>query len=111
MSKVYTVAVVGGGIGRSHIVEGYLPNADRFKVIAETAFAEAQVSAEAAAAVLVNTEEDIGQLRAKIAVLTEQRHGQGRQAHGEHREGHGDDQGAAPSLLAIGFGAERNDLE
>ena len=34
MSKVYTVAVVGGGIGRSHIVEGYLPNADRFKVIA-----------------------------------------------------------------------------
>ena len=34
MSDVYTVAVVGCGIGRSHIVEGYLPNADRFKVIA-----------------------------------------------------------------------------
>src|SRR5690349_20688606 len=34
MSKVYTVAVVGGGIGRSHIVEGYVPNADKFKVIA-----------------------------------------------------------------------------
>jgi predicted dehydrogenase len=34
MSKVYTVAVVGGGIGRSHIVEGYLPNSDRFKVLA-----------------------------------------------------------------------------
>jgi predicted dehydrogenase len=34
MSKVYTVAVVGGGIGRSHIVEGYVPNADKFKVLA-----------------------------------------------------------------------------
>jgi predicted dehydrogenase len=34
MSKVYTVAVVGGGIGRSHIVEGYAPNADKFKVLA-----------------------------------------------------------------------------
>jgi predicted dehydrogenase len=34
MSKVYTVAVVGGGIGRSHIVEGYGPNKDRFKVLA-----------------------------------------------------------------------------
>ena len=26
MSRVYTVAVVGGGIGRSHIVEGYETN-------------------------------------------------------------------------------------
>ncbi len=34
MSRVYTVAVVGGGIGRSHIVEGYEPNKDQFKVIA-----------------------------------------------------------------------------
>ncbi len=34
MSKVYTVAVVGGGIGRSHIVEGYETNKDRFKVLA-----------------------------------------------------------------------------
>lgn len=34
MSKVYTVAVVGGGIGRSHIIEGYAPNADKFKVLA-----------------------------------------------------------------------------
>jgi predicted dehydrogenase len=34
MSRVYTVAVVGGGIGKSHIVEGYEPNKDRFKVIA-----------------------------------------------------------------------------
>ena len=33
MSRAYTVAVVGGGIGRSHIVEGYLPNADKFKVL------------------------------------------------------------------------------
>ena len=34
MSRVYTVAVVGGGIGRSHIVEGYVTNKDRFRVIA-----------------------------------------------------------------------------
>lgn len=34
MSRVYTVAVVGGGIGRSHIIEGYETNRDRFRVIA-----------------------------------------------------------------------------
>jgi len=34
MSKIFTVAVVGGGIGRSHIVEGFVPNADKFKVLA-----------------------------------------------------------------------------
>ncbi|UYN98924.1 MAG: Gfo/Idh/MocA family oxidoreductase [Devosia sp.] len=34
MSRVLNVAVVGCGIGRSHIVEGYLPNADKFKVVA-----------------------------------------------------------------------------
>jgi len=34
MSRILNVAVVGCGIGRSHIVEGYLPNADRFKVVA-----------------------------------------------------------------------------
>lgn len=34
MSRIYNVAVVGGGIGRSHINEGYVPNADRFKVLA-----------------------------------------------------------------------------
>ena len=34
MSRIFTVAVVGGGIGRSHIVEGYAPNADKFKVLA-----------------------------------------------------------------------------
>jgi len=34
MSKIFTVAVVGGGIGRSHIVEGYEPNSDKFKVLA-----------------------------------------------------------------------------
>ena len=33
MSDIFTVAVVGGGIGRSHIIEGYLPNADKFKVL------------------------------------------------------------------------------
>jgi Predicted dehydrogenases and related proteins len=32
--SVLNVAVVGCGIGRSHIVEGYLPNADKFKVVA-----------------------------------------------------------------------------
>ena len=34
MSKIYTVAVVGAGIGRSHITEGYLNNPDKFRVIA-----------------------------------------------------------------------------
>jgi predicted dehydrogenase len=34
MSRMLNVAVVGGGIGRSHIIEGYLPNADKFKVLA-----------------------------------------------------------------------------
>jgi predicted dehydrogenase len=34
VNKIYTVAIVGGGIGRSHILEGYLPNADKFKVLA-----------------------------------------------------------------------------
>jgi predicted dehydrogenase len=34
MSRIFNVAVIGVGIGRSHIVEGYLPNADKFKVAA-----------------------------------------------------------------------------
>src|SRR5690606_26621024 len=34
MSRILNVAVVGCGIGRSHIVEGYLPNADKFNVVA-----------------------------------------------------------------------------
>jgi predicted dehydrogenase len=34
MSSIYTVAVVGGGIGRNHILEGYETNKDRFRVIA-----------------------------------------------------------------------------
>ena len=34
MSTLKTVAVVGGGIGRSHLVEGYVPNADKFRVLA-----------------------------------------------------------------------------
>lgn len=34
MSKIYNVAVIGVGIGRSHIVEGYVPNADKYKVLA-----------------------------------------------------------------------------
>lgn len=32
MSRIYNVAIIGVGIGRSHMVEGYLPNADKFKV-------------------------------------------------------------------------------
>lgn len=32
MSRIFNVAIIGVGIGRSHVVEGYLPNADRFKV-------------------------------------------------------------------------------
>ena len=34
MSDIKTVAVVGCGIGRSHIVEGYLPHPDKFRVVA-----------------------------------------------------------------------------
>ena len=30
--QVLRVAVVGGGIGHSHIADGYVPNADRFAV-------------------------------------------------------------------------------
>lgn len=33
-SDIKTVAVVGCGIGRSHVVEGYLPAAGKFKVVA-----------------------------------------------------------------------------
>ncbi|MHA6689427.1 Gfo/Idh/MocA family protein [Devosia sp. A449] len=32
MSRVFNVAIIGVGIGRSHVVEGYLPNADKFQV-------------------------------------------------------------------------------
>lgn len=34
MSDIKTVAIIGVGIGRSHLVEGYGPNADKFKVVA-----------------------------------------------------------------------------
>ncbi len=33
MSKIYNVAVVGGGIGRSHIIEGYVTNPDKYNVL------------------------------------------------------------------------------
>lgn len=33
-SEIKTVAVVGCGIGRSHLIEGYVPNADKYKVVA-----------------------------------------------------------------------------
>ena len=32
MSRIFNVAVVGCGIGRSHIVEGYLPSQGKFNV-------------------------------------------------------------------------------
>ncbi|HVW92905.1 MAG TPA: Gfo/Idh/MocA family oxidoreductase [Devosia sp.] len=34
MSRIYNVAIVGLGIGRSHMLEGFLPNSDKFNVIA-----------------------------------------------------------------------------
>ena len=34
MSKIFNVGVVGCGIGRSHIVEGYVPNSGKFRVLA-----------------------------------------------------------------------------
>lgn len=34
MSKIFNVGIVGCGIGRSHVVEGYVPNADKFRVLA-----------------------------------------------------------------------------
>lgn len=34
MSRIFNVAIVGCGIGRSHIVEGYLPNVDKFRIVA-----------------------------------------------------------------------------
>lgn len=33
-NKIFNVAVIGVGIGRAHIVEGYLPNQDKYKVLA-----------------------------------------------------------------------------
>ncbi|MET3899338.1 putative dehydrogenase [Devosia sp. UYZn731] len=33
MSDIKTVAIIGVGIGRSHIVEGYITNPDKFKVV------------------------------------------------------------------------------
>ncbi|WP_127755078.1 Gfo/Idh/MocA family oxidoreductase [Devosia sp. 1566] len=34
MKEIFNVAIIGCGIGRSHIVEGYAPNADKFRVLA-----------------------------------------------------------------------------
>ena len=36
MGRVLSVAVVGCGIGRSHIAEGYVTNPERFRVAAVT---------------------------------------------------------------------------
>jgi predicted dehydrogenase len=45
MSEIKTVAVVGCGIGRSHIVEGYLPHPDKFRLIALCDLDEARLTA------------------------------------------------------------------
>jgi predicted dehydrogenase len=34
MTRIWNVAVIGGGIGRLHIKEGYTPHPDKFKVLA-----------------------------------------------------------------------------
>src|SRR5882724_1879653 len=34
MAKIWTVAVIGCGIGRSHILEGYSRHPDKFRVLA-----------------------------------------------------------------------------
>jgi predicted dehydrogenase len=34
MSSIKTVAIVGAGIGRSHIIEGYVTNPDKYRVLA-----------------------------------------------------------------------------
>ncbi|HVW92046.1 MAG TPA: Gfo/Idh/MocA family oxidoreductase [Devosia sp.] len=48
MSHIYNVAIVGLGIGRSHLVEGYLPNSDKFNVVAICDINEERLSAFAA---------------------------------------------------------------
>ena len=45
MSEIKTVAVVGAGIGRSHITEGYLTNPDKFRVIAICDLDQAKLNA------------------------------------------------------------------
>ena len=44
MPKIRTVAVVGCGIGRSHIVEGYAPHPDKFRVAAICDLDEARLA-------------------------------------------------------------------
>src|SRR3954471_22271706 len=34
MSKIWNVAIIGGGVGRLHIEEGYLPHRDKFRLAA-----------------------------------------------------------------------------
>lgn len=43
MSNIKTVAVVGAGIGRSHIIEGYVTNPDKFRVLAVCDLDEAKL--------------------------------------------------------------------
>jgi predicted dehydrogenase len=45
MSEIKTVAVVGAGIGRAHIVDGYVTNPDKFKLIAVCDLDETKLNA------------------------------------------------------------------
>jgi predicted dehydrogenase len=47
MSKRFRVAIIGCGIGRSHIVEGYLPHSDKYEVAALCDLDEARLQAVA----------------------------------------------------------------
>jgi predicted dehydrogenase len=44
MPKIWTVAVVGLGIGRAHIADGYLPNRSKFRVLAICDLDEARLA-------------------------------------------------------------------
>jgi predicted dehydrogenase len=45
MPKIWTVAVVGLGIGRTHIADGYAPNGSKFRVLAICDLDEARLAA------------------------------------------------------------------
>ena len=45
MPKTWTVAVIGCGIGRAHIAEGYVPNGGKFRVLAICDIDEARLAA------------------------------------------------------------------
>src|SRR5919108_2506234 len=45
MPKIWTVAVIGLGIGRAHIADGYMPNRSKFRVLAICDLNEARLTA------------------------------------------------------------------